>query len=112
MRSVDLKKMRRISIIWGIIMFLLIAGVTILGIVYKEESKKYKEYETKLVEKSEDYMRINNLSKITIEELKEQNLIEQTSVAEKECTGYVLKAEEKYQAYVKCGNYKTKGYAE
>ena len=40
--SPDLKRMRRVSIIWGSIMLLLVIGVTILGFVYKNETKKYK----------------------------------------------------------------------
>ena len=40
MRSADLKRMQIISIVWGIIMFLLVAGVTAMGFVYKNETKK------------------------------------------------------------------------
>ena len=40
MKQVDLKQMRKISVIWGIIMFLLVIGVTVIGFVYKNETKK------------------------------------------------------------------------
>lgn len=110
MKQVDLKHMRKISIIWGIIMFLLIIGVTAIGIIYKNESKNYKEFEMELVDKAKDYIIVNNLNKVTISELKEQNIIETSVVNEKECDGYILKEDEEYKAYVKCGSYKTRGY--
>ena len=112
MKQVDLKHMRKISIIWGMIMFLLIIGVTAIGIIYKNESKNYKEFEIGLVDKAKDYIIVNNLNKVTISELKEQNIIETSVVNEKECDGYILKEDEEYKAYVKCGSYKTRGYEE
>ena len=56
MKQVDLKHMRKISIIWGIIMFLLIIGVTAIGIIYKSETKNYKKFETELANKAKDYI--------------------------------------------------------
>lgn len=112
MKQVDLKHMRKISIIWGIIMFLLIIGVTAIGIIYKSETKNYKEFETELANKAKDYIIVNNLNKVTISELKEQNIIETSVVNEKECDGYILKENDEYKSYVKCGNYKTRGYEE
>lgn len=94
MKQVDLKHMRKISIIWGMIMFLLIIGVTAIGIIYKNESKNYKEFEIGLVDKAKDYIIVNNLNKVTISELKEQNIIETSVVNEKECDGYILKEDE------------------
>ena len=52
MKQVDLKHMRKISIIWGIIMFLLIIGVTAIGIIYKNETKNYKTYKNNFIEKT------------------------------------------------------------
>ncbi len=112
MQSVNLKQMRRISVVWGIIMFLLVVGVTIIGIIYKNETKEYKKFETELLEKAENYLIGNDLNKVSISELKEQNIIETSIVNEKECEGYILKKDEEYKAYVKCGKYKTKGYEE
>ena len=112
MKQVDLKQMRKISVIWGIIMFLLVIGVTVIGFVYKNETKNYKKFEMELVDKAKDYIAVNNLNKVTISELKEQNIIETSVVNEKTCDGYILKEDEEYKAYVKCGSYKTRGYEE
>ena len=84
MKNVDLKQMKRISVIWGLIMFLALAGVTVLGFVYKNETKKYKEFESLLVEQSHEYVLNNNLEKISLNELKEKEVISSVTVNEKE----------------------------
>ena len=42
----EIKHMQRISIIWGCLLFLLVAGVTVIGILYKKETKEYKDFES------------------------------------------------------------------
>ena len=112
MRSADLKRMQIISIVWGIIMFLLVAGVTAMGFVYKNETKHYKEFEALVAKKSHEYLLNNNLEKVSIDKLKEEYIIETTLINQKECTGYVKNEENEAKAFVKCGMYKTQGYEE
>jgi len=119
MREVNLKKMKIISIVWGIVLFSLIALLTIIGLIYKKETKEYKDFEITLKEKTKEYVENKSLLPddnitITLEELKENKVIENTKINDKECEGYIIVTNEngiyEYLSYVKCGNYKTKGY--
>lgn len=108
--SPDLKRMRRVSIIWGSIMLLLVIGVTILGFVYKNETKKYKAFEKSIVEQATTYLKNNNLTEASLEELIENEVIELTEDYQKQCDGYVIQKKDNYKSYIKCQNYQTKGY--
>ena len=116
--NVDLKKMRFISIIWGTILFLIVITLTAIGIIYKNQTKEFKDFEKSIIEKSKDYLeeKTPTEEKITLEELKEKNIIETLTINEKECTGYILIKKKKesfeYTPYINCGTYKTKGYKE
>ena len=119
MKNLDLKKMHYISVIWGIIMLLLVLGLTIIAIIYKNETEEYKAFEKTLEEKTQEYIETNGLypsNKVsyTIEELLEEKVVETNIVKDKNCEGYVEIANNNqsfsYQAYVKCGTYKTLGY--
>lgn len=106
----EIKHMQRISIIWGCLLFLLVAGVTVIGILYKKETKEYKDFEKRVVEQSYDYLKVHNLEKITLAELQEENVIESLVVNENTCEGYIEKNDQDYKAFIKCGKYKTQGY--
>ncbi len=108
--SPDLKKMHKISVIWGCIMFLLVIGVTIVGFVYKNETKKYKTFEKTIVDQASTYLKNNNLTKASLEELIENDAVQLTEEYQKQCTGYVTLKNENYKSYIKCQNYQTKGY--
>lgn len=110
MKSLDLKHMQRISFIWGTIMIFLVVGMTIIGFIYKNKTKEFKEFEEIVAEKAKDYLVLNNLNKVTIEELKNSNIIDSLIVDGKNCTGYVVSNNAEYKSYIKCGSYKTKGY--
>ena len=117
----DLKKMRIISYVWGSILILLVGGLTAIGFVYKNKIKKYEELENKLEEKIKTYVdekfiypeEGKNL-KITYEELKDNNYIDNLNINDEECDGYGIvlndKSTFKYQVYIKCNGYKTKNY--
>lgn len=113
------KRMKVISVVWGVVLVLLVAGLTIIGFVYKHETKVYKEYEDYLVKQTTAYVEDHSLYpeeslKITDEELLDDGYIESTYVNHHDCTSYVmiLKKGETYdfEPYIQCGNYKTKGY--
>lgn len=119
MKSVDLKKMRLISIVWGLVLFLMVFSLTTFGFYYKKQTKAFKDFEKKLTMIVEEYTKEKALLDkddliITIEELKEENKIETRVVNEKVCEGYVVVTykNEKYtySPYIKCGKYKTKNY--
>ena len=116
---VSYKRMRVISVVWGLILVLLVIGLTVIGFVYKHESKVYKEYEDYLVKQATSYVEdhafypLESL-KITDDEMLESGYLETTSVNHHDCSSYVivLKNGDSYdfEPYIQCGNYKTKGY--
>ncbi len=110
MKSADLNHMRKISYIWGCVMFLLVIGVTVIGFIYKNKTKEFKDFEKLIIEKSSTYLKLNNIDKITIEELKDNHIIDDLTVKGKECSGYVISNKDTYKSYIDCGSYKTKGY--
>ena len=117
--TVDLKKMRLISILWGLVLFGIVLVLTIFGFIYKKESQEYKEFENLIEEKAREYVEKNGIDvdsnfKITLTTLKEEGYILTSFVKEEDCEGYVevssKKNLEKYDAFISCKKYKTRGY--
>ncbi len=117
----DLKKMRIISYAWGTILVVLVTGLTAIGFVYKNKTKKYEALENKLEESIKAYVDQKFIYpeeggniKITYQELKSNDAIDKLNIDEEECDGYGIITYEKdvfkYKTYVKCNNYKTKNY--
>ena len=52
------KRMKVISVVWGLILVLLVIGLTVIGFVYKHESEVYKEYEELLVKQATTILEI------------------------------------------------------
>ena len=89
------KRMRVISVVWGVLLILLVVGLTIIGFVYKHETTVYKEYEDLLVKQATSYVEDHSMYpeeslKITDEELLDDGYIETTYVNGHDCTGYVM----------------------
>ena len=115
-------KTKALFISWFIIVFILIALLTIIGFNYKKLIQEYKKLETKLVKSSEKYTEDNNdypsenLELIlTSDELKEAGYLDELKVNKDVCTGYVIITKTdiyNYKPYLKCQNYTTKGYQE
>lgn len=115
-----LKRMRMISMIWGMLLIGLFLIVTIFGVSYKKKVKLYEEQENKLLEACRKYVDTNKLYpstsslKITLDELKESGFMHIISVGSDECDGYVVVENDDsivYQSYIKCGKYSTNGYS-
>ncbi len=115
-----MKKMKRISIIWGIVALLLFTSLTVIGLMYKSKTEKYKNFERVLVEATKTYTATDfnfpvNGENIVIKmsELEEANLLSTTKVEDHECSGYVIvsfKNVTEYKAYVSCDKYTTHGF--
>ena len=113
-------KMKKIWTIWIFLAVVLIGGLTSIGFIYKNKSKKYKELEKELVEITKKYTATDfkypvNNEKIIIkyEELKKAGLIRKLEVDNKKCDGYVVLTNKnvvKYKAYIDCNVYKTHGF--
>ena len=119
MNTVSIKKMHRISIIWGIVLLLLFTGLTTIGLLYKHKSQAYKELEKKLKDATTKYVEKKAMytgSNLTInsEDLIKEEFLEALKVNDSDCKGYVLvkKVREHYEfePYIKCDKYTTKGY--
>lgn len=118
-----MKKTNKYFIIWGIIVVALVALLTAIGFLYKDNTKVYKELEKTMVEAEKKYVDAKFLYpqdgvtlKTTSEELISEKYLENLKVEDEECTGYVEVYKDgtvyKYNAYIKCDNYKTKDYVE
>ena len=59
--SVNLKKMRLISYIWGAILVLIFACLTAFGFYFKHTTKVYKEFESELASKTKEYVMENSM---------------------------------------------------
>ncbi len=108
-------------IIWGIIVFIVITLLTILGFMLKNINKNYKTLEDKFITETEKYTSNesyyptngSNL-KITKKELMEKGYLKDDLKLDGDtCDGYVvvrLDGVVKYDAYIKCKKYTTKDY--
>ncbi len=118
-----MQEMKRLSIIWGIIMVLIFAGLTAFGFFYTKQNKEYKKWEEKLSEAAKKYVEIDYLYdkaeqkegvKISLEDLKKEKLIEDIKIKGNTCDAYAKVtyngAVYNYKGYVKCDKYQTKGY--
>ena len=119
MKSSSITKMHTLSIMWGLLIIIIIVGLTGIGFVYKEKSKVYKELENTLKEKTLNYVEKNAMYngsdlKITEDDLIKENIIESLKINDSECQGYVLvkkiREHYEYEPYIKCEKYTTKGY--
>lgn len=110
--------MKKIIIVWTIILIIIISGLTFFGLKIKKnvinelmekelvtQSKNYLEHNTNL------YPSLNNYIKIQVGELIEKGY---NPKLEKGCTGYIIVKNEtsgyEYSSYLKCPDYTTKGY--
>lgn len=118
-------KMRKISIIWGALLAAIFAALTLFSLNWKNNTSKYKDLEKMIKLKTEGYFEsahsypaVNSSIKITLQELKDANVITEFKVEDDACDGYVIvEATEvnkfeiiNYKPYIKCQNYTTKGY--
>ena len=114
-------KMKKLSIIWGMIIIGLFILLTLFGFLYKNKSNVYKDLEKKLVEAEKKYADKHfaypdkgDILKTDAETLIEEAFLDNLELEGEECTGYATVIHNstvyEYKGYVKCNNYTTKGY--
>lgn len=119
----DLKQMKKVSIVWGVVLFLMVVGLTAIGFVYKSKASDYKKIEEELVNITEKYVEAKFLYpdekdsiRIRLSELQNDGYMEELKKDEDVCDGYVVLTHNgfiyEYKGYVKCPKYTTKGYDE
>ena len=115
-----MKELRRISIIWGLLLLAIFVTLTFFALKWKSKNEPYFNQEKILVSKTKSYYEINHSYPnkgdyviITFEELKNNQMLDELKVNEDTCDGYV-KVENnnviEYTAYIKCNNYTSKDY--
>lgn len=115
-----MKELRRISIIWGLLLLIIFGALTFFALKWKAKTDPYFDLEKTLISKTKSYYESEHSYpakgqsvKVTFDELKNANLIEELKVNDDNCEGYV-KVENngviEYKAYIKCNNYTTKDY--
>lgn len=118
-----MKQMKKLTIVWGLIMVAIVALLTTFGILFNKKNKVYTDMEEdlvsatkKYVEKSFAYPKDGKELRVTFEDLNNSGLIDELKVGKDSCNGYaIVKKNElvyEYKGYVKCKEYKTKNYSE
>ena len=115
-----MKQLKRISIIWGLLVFMIFSVLTFFALQWKSTKQPYFNLENNLVEATKKYYEAEHSYpnqgekiKITFEELKEKNLLTELKINEEECNGYTLVENNgviEYKGYIKCSDYTTKNY--
>jgi len=117
----NLKQMRQISIIWGVVLVLIVVFLTAVGFLYKHKAKDYKKLEEELVNYAEKYGEVKFLYpeekqtiKITLDDLKDIGYLTELKKDDDVCDGYINLTYDgfvyQYKGFVKCPKYTTKGY--
>lgn len=115
--------MKKLTVMWVIIMTLMFTLVYSIGLSYSKTFKPYRTLEADYVEAAQIYLdmfeiKLNSYQtmEITSDELMSNNILTESSVDGDECTGYVVikkkLVENEYKAYIKCQNYTTNDYEE
>lgn len=114
------KQFKIISFIWGTILILVFCLLTIVALLWKNTTKEYQKIENLLVEKTNDYFQENNsypqgieVLTITLDDLKKSGILDEIKYKNDVCDGYIEVSNADgivYKPYIKCHNYKTKGF--
>ena len=118
---VDLKKMRIISYVWGSILVIIVIGLTVVGFIYKDHQKEYKNLEKQIEESAKKYVEEKFLYpedkekiKVTLEQLTSEQLIQDFKINGEDCDGYVIVYKNqgvfKYTPKIKCPKYQSPKY--
>ncbi len=115
-----LRRMKIISIIWGMFLVTLFIVITAFAFKFKNNSKKYLELGEYFSSKTQEYVEDNNLYpsneetiKVTKSDLVDNEYIEELAVDNDICEGFVIVINKKnyeYKAYLKCDKYKSAKY--
>ena len=115
-----MKQLKTISIVWGLIIIVLFGTLTFFALRWKNQVYPYTELEEQLItttkkyyESKYQYPAAGESKYISLDELKENNLIESLKKDDDECNGFVkvtMNNVIEYKSYIKCNNYTTKDY--
>ena len=118
--------MKKITIIWMIIMLLLVFLLIVLGINISKKKAPYVALENDIIDAMKVYYgqdsnlvklpKKNKTARVTIGELESYGLNINNIINGDNCDGYGIVTGKdvafSYKAYIKCNDYKTKGYSD
>lgn len=115
-----MKKTKILFAIWAIVVLIIIILLTVMGFVLESRYEKYKRFEEQVLMSANDYAHSELLLEeketvVSIEELVELEYLDSLEVDGDVCSGYVIITNDgnfQYDAYIKCGEYKTRGFRE
>ena len=115
-----MRKTNILFILWGVIVVGIFICLTILGFMLKKMDRDYKGLEDKIKESVIRYAEDKSISlenlneiKVTKQELIDNNLLDELTIKDDICDGYVIiKFQEgyTYEPFIKCRKYTTEGY--
>lgn len=113
-------KNKKLFVVWGVLVVLIVGGLTTLGFLIEARDENYVQVEEKLLDSAKKYVdgkflypTDGEVLKVTKEEMIENGFLDELKYEDDTCTGYVtikLDGVYKYKAYIKCSKYTTKGY--
>lgn len=105
---------------WGLLLLVIFVALTFFALKWKAKNTPYFDLEKTMVSKTKSYYEMEhsyptkgNSTKITFENLKKANMMEELKVGDDNCEGYVIVENTgviEYHAYIKCNHYTTKDY--
>lgn len=112
-----MKKFNRLFVLWCIIAFLIFAGLSTLGFIYKNRIKKYEDFELVIIDAAKEYVskegKIDfdgDYMDVSVDFLLKNGYLSTKDLV-KTCSGKVRienKKQIKYIPIVKCKNYKSR----
>ncbi len=115
-----MKQSNKLFVIWGVLVVAIVALLTVLGFMLENKNKEYLEIEKKLSDSAKKYVDFKFLypedgktTTITKDELIKNEYLDELKHGDEVCDGYVKIKKDgvyKYDAYIKCKDYKTSGY--
>ena len=116
----NMRDLKRISIIWGLLLFAIFAVLTFFALKWKFKNEPYFKLEELIVSKTKSSFEMNhsypnrdNYVIVPASELKANGMIDELKVENDECDGYVKVYNNgvmEYTGYIKCNNYTSKDY--
>lgn len=115
-----MKELKRISIIWGLLLLLIFTTLTFFALKWKMKTKPYFDLEDLIVSKVKSYYEQDHMYPnkddyviINYSEIKDKTDIEELKVGDDTCDGYIKVENDgviKYKGYIKCEHYTSKDY--
>lgn len=116
-----MKKFRKFTILWGIILIMIFILFTLYSIKLDKKIKEYRNLEMYFAnavaeynDTKKDYPKTIEVINFSLSDAIEKGIVSELKIDDDICDGYVKIANDEivtYTPYISCKNYTTKGYA-